>query len=105
MLFIEHLLELEPLWLQKLPQAIGSSMVKNLPANAADARDTGLARVRKMPWSRKWQPTLVFLAWKTPWTEESGELQSMGSQRVEHDLATKQQQQNIVLIIINSSKK
>ena len=24
-------------------------------------------------------------AWKTPWTEESGELQSMGSQRVEHD--------------------
>ena len=45
MLFIEHLLELEPLWLQKLPQAIGSSMVKNLPANAADARDTGLARV------------------------------------------------------------
>ena len=24
-------------------------------------------------------------AWKTPWTEESGELQSVGSQRVEHD--------------------
>ena len=28
------------------------------------------------------------LAWKTPWTEEPGGLQSMGSQRVEHDLAT-----------------
>ena len=27
-------------------------------------------------------------AWKTPWTEESGELQSVGSQRVEHDWAT-----------------
>ena len=29
------------------------------------------------------------LAWKIPWTEEPGKLQSMGSQRVEHDLATK----------------
>jgi len=28
------------------------------------------------------------LAWKIPWTEEPGRLQSMGSQRVEHDLAT-----------------
>ena len=26
------------------------------------------------------------LAWKIPWTEEPGGLQSMGSQRVEHDL-------------------
>ena len=25
------------------------------------------------------------LAWKTPWTEETGELQSMGSQRVGYD--------------------
>ena len=25
------------------------------------------------------------LAWKMPWTEESGRLQSMGSQRVGHD--------------------
>ena len=25
------------------------------------------------------------LAWKIPWTEESGRLQSMGSQRVRHD--------------------
>ena len=28
-----------------------------------------------------------------PWTEESGGLQSMGLQRVRHDLVTKQQQQ------------
>ena len=28
------------------------------------------------------------LAWKIPWTEEPGSLQSMGSQRVRHDLAT-----------------
>ena len=30
------------------------------------------------------------LAWKIPWIEEPGGLQSMGSQRVEHDLETKQ---------------
>ena len=33
------------------------------------------------------------LAWKIPWTEEPGELQSMRLQRVRHDLATKKQQQ------------
>ena len=30
------------------------------------------------------------LAWEIPWTEEPGGLQSMGSQRVGHDLATEQ---------------
>ena len=33
------------------------------------------------------------LARRIPWTKELGGLQSMGSQRVGHDLATKQQQQ------------
>ena len=32
------------------------------------------------------------LAWRIPWTEEPGGLQSMGSQRVRYDLATEQQQ-------------
>ena len=31
------------------------------------------------------------LPWKIPWTKEPGSLQSMGSQRVTHDLANKQQ--------------
>ena len=30
------------------------------------------------------------LAWRTPWTEEPGGLQSTGAQRVGHDLVTKQ---------------
>ena len=38
----------------------------------------------KIPWRREWQPTLVLL-WRIPWTEEPGELQSIGSQRVGHD--------------------
>ena len=29
------------------------------------------------------------LAWKLPWTEDSGGLQSKGSQRMEHDWTTK----------------
>ena len=33
------------------------------------------------------------LTWKIPWTEEPGALLSTGSQRVRHDLASKQQQQ------------
>ena len=31
------------------------------------------------------------LAWEIPWTEEPGGTQSMGSQRVGHNLATDQQ--------------
>ena len=34
------------------------------------------------------------LAWEIPWTEDSGGLQSTGSQRVGHDLAAKQQQRD-----------
>ena len=35
--------------------------------------------------------THSILAWKIPWIEEPGRLQSMGSQRVGHNLETKQQ--------------
>ena len=41
--------------------------------------------VQKSPLRRKWLPTL--LAWRIPWTEEPGRLQSRESQRVGHDLA------------------
>ena len=46
--------------------------------------------VRKIPWKKKWQPTPVssILAWDIPWMEETGRLQSMGSQRVGDDLTT-----------------
>ena len=33
-------------------------------------------------------PHSSILAWKIPWTEEPGRLQSMGSQRVRHNRAT-----------------
>ena len=37
------------------------------------------------------------LAWRTPWTEEPGGLQSMGSQRVGPDLVTQLHQQFITI--------
>ena len=37
------------------------------------------------------------LAWRIPWTEETGGLQSMGLQRVRHNWETKQQQQHHTL--------
>ena len=45
----------------------GALEVKNLPANAGDTRDVdGFDPwVRKIPWKRAWQPTLVFLSGKS----------------------------------------
>ena len=64
-----------PMWL--------SQQLKNPPANAGDSGS--VAGLGKIPWRRKWQPTLVFLPGEASWTEELGGLQSMGSQRVGHD--------------------
>ena len=47
---------------------------------------------REDPLEREVATHSSILAWEVPWTEEPGGLQSMGSQRVEHNLATKQQQ-------------
>ena len=60
-------------------------MVKTLPANAQDLRDSG-----SMPRSRRslqegMANHFSILAWKIPWLEEPGRLQSMGSHRVGHD--------------------
>ena len=55
----------------------GGAVIKNLLANL-------LPWVRKIPWSKKWQPTPVFLPGKIPRTKETGGLQSMRSQRVGH---------------------
>ena len=39
----------------------------------------------RFPWRREMAPHSSFLAWRIPWTEEPGGLQSMGLQRVGHD--------------------
>ena len=40
------------------------------------------------PLEKETAPHSSILAWRLPWTEEPGRLQSMGSQRVRHDWAT-----------------
>ena len=60
-------------------------VVKNPLANAGDIRDTGsIPGSGRSPGGRHGNP-LQFLAWRIPWTEEPGRLQSIGSQRVRHD--------------------
>ena len=57
--------------------------------SACNAGYLGLTRVEKIPWRKAWQPTPVFLPGESPGREKPGCLQSMGSQRVGHDRATK----------------
>ena len=61
------------------------ALVKNPPANVGDERDWFDLWVRKIPWRRAWQPTLVFLPGESHWTEEPGRLQFIGSQKVRHN--------------------
>ena len=62
-----------------------AQMVKNLPA----IQQTWVQSLRREDSPEKGMAThCSTLAWKIPWTEESGGLQSMGSQRVGHDWAT-----------------
>ena len=58
-------------------------VVKNPPGSAGDERHSLSPWVGKIPWSRKWQPTI--LAWRIPWTEDPVGLRSMGSHRVAHN--------------------
>ena len=50
--------------------------------SAYNGGDMGLIPgLAKIPWKRAWQPAPVFLPGESPWTEEPGGLQSIGSQR------------------------
>ena len=57
-------------------------MVKNLPA-------IWEVQVQSLGWEDPLEEGMTthsnILAWRIPWTEEPGRLQSMGSQRVKHD--------------------
>ena len=60
-------------------------MVKNPPANAADAREAGLIPgFGEDPLKKETTTHYSILAWEIPWTEEPGRLRFMGSQRVRH---------------------
>ena len=61
----------------------GGSVVKNLTASAGDMGlipDPG-----RSPLEEDMATNSSILAWRIPWTEEPGSLQSMGLQRVGHN--------------------
>ena len=57
-------------------------MVKNPPVNAGDIRDVGSIPGSGRPPEEGVATHSNILAWRIPWTEEPGGLQSTGSQRV-----------------------
>ena len=59
-----------------------AQIVKNLPAiQETQVRSLG----QEDPLEKEMATHSSILAWKIPWVEELGGLQSMGSQRIEHD--------------------
>ena len=59
-----------------------AQMVKNLPA----MQETWVQSLgREDPLEKDMATHSSILAWEIPWAEETGRLQSMGSQRVKHD--------------------
>ena len=59
-----------------------TQMVKNLP----EMQETQVQSLgQEDPLEKRTAPHSSILAWRIPWTEEPGGLQSIGSQRVGHD--------------------
>ena len=60
-------------------------MVKNPPVNAGDKRDSVQSLGRDDPLGVGMVTHPSILAWRIPWMEEPGELQSLELQRGGHD--------------------
>ena len=71
----------------------GASLIDQLVKNLPAMQET---RVRFLggedPLEKDMATHSSILAWRIPWTEEPGRLQSMGLQRVRHDLLTKERE-------------
>ena len=60
-------------------------VVKNPPANTRYIGDMSEFDPWEDPLEEEMATYSSILAWRIPWREEPGRLQSMGSQRVRHD--------------------
>jgi len=82
------------------------SVVKEYACNAEDTQKTWVWSVGwKEPLEKEMAPHSSILAWKIPWAEGTGGLHSMGSQRVGHEWATKQQQKIYIHTHTHTQKK
>ena len=84
-------------------------MVKNLPTNARDVRDTDLIPgSKRFPGGRHGNP-LHYSCLENPMDREDGRLQSIGSHKIRHDLSnlahTCAQKFYSSLLLANSSNK
>ena len=72
-----------------IKKSTSTSLVAQMVKHLSTMRET---RVRALGWEDPLEKEMAIhsstVAWKIPWTEEPGRLQSMGSQRVGHDWAT-----------------
>ena len=73
----------------------GHSVIKNLPAKQ-ETWFQSLGWVDPLEEGMATHSTI--LAWKNPCTEDPGGLESMGSERVRHNLATEQHEQYILCV-------
>ena len=65
---------------------LGGAMIKTLPATVGDTGETQILSLgREVPLEMEMATLSSILAWKIPWAEEPGGLQSMGLQRVGHN--------------------
>ena len=65
---------------------IGASLVAQMVKRLPTTRETWVRSLgREDPLEKEMATLSSILAWKIPWMEEPGGLQSMGSQRVGHD--------------------
>ena len=60
-------------------------VVKNLPANPRNVRDSGSIPDQDSPLEEGMAMYSNVLAWRISWTQEAGSLWSTGLQRVGHD--------------------
>ena len=60
-------------------------MVKTQPANAGDIGEAGSILGQEDPLEEEMATHSSILAYRIPWTEEPGGLQSMGSERIRHN--------------------
>ena len=75
----------------------GLSLVAHSVKNPPATRETWVYLwVGKIPWTRAWQPTPVFLPGESPWIEEPGGLWYKGSKRVRHNWASKHALQSML---------
>ena len=70
-------------------------MIKNLPAMQGMPEIWVLFLGWEDPLEEGMATHSGILAWRTPWKEKPGGLQSKGSQRIRHNLATKHKQKQM----------